>query len=501
MVLPQLLLSAGIIILLVLLGMALGLIPALAESVRNILLGSFGSVSGIGLTLYGIWKIAPDEVKHIIAGGLRKIPNLPIYYKRRTVKFELESEINTALKEFGKEGAGFVEHEVVISWLTPDQEARSLFFRGGKAYLKLDFTEDKERNLVEAVLMYCNECLLPEVRQYIARPLVRAIYLVFIDEMLDRRNAVRGRAYFTQEVIPRETEITPDINKYLDTLELISQHGLFIRILLPEIRDYPGRTHYRVARSSHLQQVEAFIQFLKITAEDRTRKIKRAWLHIGETIRIGVVLVGISDKLQFEGTRPYVKRTARDNAEGARNVYLIGYNLGVIYVPHIAKEAKQRGIAEKYEIYPYDALIGGELKKQVVARLSIPEGAGKRFLDSFPNIQEWPDLEGGADIGVVSRQDSSIKQTPVKGAHLAETPITESSVPEEWELAIDDAWSKRASKSGESIHGSIAAADAAIVLGAGKLSESQYKTLDSLLKVSEYLRTKWSRSENAIVRR
>ncbi|MCJ7744200.1 MAG: hypothetical protein MUO99_06525 [Dehalococcoidales bacterium] len=500
MVLPKLLLSAGIIILIISLGMALGLIPALAESIRDILPASFGSVGGVVLILYGIWKVAPDEAKRFVAEGLRKIPNLPIYYKRRTVKFELESEINTALKEFGKEGAGFVEHEVVINWLTPNQEARSLFFRGGKAYLKLDFTEDKERNLVEAVLMYCNECLLPDVRQYIARPLMRAIDLIFIDEMLDRRNAVRGRAYFTQEIIPRETEVTPDINKYLDTLELISQHGLFIRILLPEIRDYPGRTHRRVARQSHLEQIETFIEFLRITAEDRTNMIKRAWLHIGETIRIGIVLVGVTNKLQFEGTRPYVRRTAMHNVDGARNVYLIGYNLGVMYVPRIAKEAKQRGIVEKYEIYPYDALIGGELKKQVLARLSIPEGAGKQFLELFPNQEEWPDLEDEADTGIVLRKDSSIKQTPAKEASLTETPIIESPVPEKWELDIDDAWSKRANKSGESIHGSVAAADAARVLGASKLTESPYKTLRSLLDVSEYLQTKWSRNENTIVR-
>lgn len=481
MVLPIVLLSIGIIIFLISVGMALGLVPALTESIRDVLLESFGSVSGIVLTLYGIWKAAPDVVKRLLAKGLRKIPNLPIYYKRRTVKFELESEINAALKEFGKEGAGFVEHEVVVNWLTPEEKARRLFFRGGKAYLKLDFAEDKERNLVEAVLMYCSECLLPEVRQYIARPLMRAIDLTFTDELLDRRNAVRGRAYFTQEVIPRETEITPEVNKYLDTLELLSQHGLFIRILLPEIRDYPGRTHRRVARRSHLEQIESFIEFLRITAEDRTSKTKRVWLHIGETIRIGVTLVGITSRLQFEGTRPYVRRIAINNADGARTVYLIGYNLGVSYAPIIANESKERGIVDKYEIHSYDALIGGELRKQVLARLSIPEGAGQRFLELFPNKEEWPDLEIETDTNIILTKDSSILET--------------------WELEIDTAWSKKATESGQTIYGSAAAADAAKALGADKLSASPHRTLKSLFKASNYLNTKWLCDGNTITRR
>ena len=83
-----------------------------------------------------------------------------------------------------------------------------------------------------------------------------------IDELLDRRNAIRGRAFFTQKVIPRELSITPEIDKYLDMLELLSQHGLFIRILLPELRDYPGRTHRKIARQTHLEQMEAFINLL-----------------------------------------------------------------------------------------------------------------------------------------------------------------------------------------------------------------------------------------------
>lgn len=398
MVVLILLLLIGILVFLISIGMALGLVPAPTESIRDALLGFIGSISGIALILYSIWKAVPDTVKGLVAKGLRKIPNLPNQYKRRTVKFELESEMNTALKEFMKEGAGFVEHEVGISWLTPGQvEARRLFFKGGKVYLKLDFSEDKERSLVEAAILYCSDCLLPEVRQYIARPLMRAIDLTFIDELLDRRNAVRGRAYFTQEVIPREIAITKGINKYLDTLELISQHGLFLRMFLPEIRDYPGRAFRRVTRRSHLEQIEAFIEFLRVAVEGRENRKKIGFLHIGETIRIGIELVGITDRLLFEGTRPYVKRAARNNAEGARIVYLIGYNLGVEYVPLIAKEAKRRDIVDSYEIHSYDALIAGELKKQVNARLSISEGAGKKFLKQFPSVDEWPDLEDETD--------------------------------------------------------------------------------------------------------
>lgn len=476
MALRRILIIIGIVIILVAIGMAVGFVPNFTEVVGAVLAESFVWISGVFLTLWGIWKAIPEPIQRIIAKVMRKIPNLPIYYKRRTVKFEIEGEVNAALKKFGKEGAGFVEHEVVVDWLKPE-EARMMFFKGGKAYLKLDFNEDKEKTLVEAIVMYCNECLLQEIRQYIPRPLMRSIDLMFIDELLDRRDAKRGRSYFGQEVIPREIEVTPEIEKYLDKLGLISQHGLFIRVLMPELKEYSGRTQHRIPRENHLAQVEEFIDFLKITAEDRPREVKRVWLHIGETIRVGVMLVGERDKLNFEGTKPYVRRTAMDNAAGARTVYLIGYNLGVNFVPGIAREAKQRGIASKFEIDEYSAFIGNQVKDQVIARLSVPDGAGKRFLELYPSMADWPDLE----------EETQFSEIRIK--------------PEKWEYDIDKAWSKRATTSNEFIHTPVAGKDAAEVFGVTKLKDGQYKTLRGIFMASNYLSERWIHGGDKIIKR
>ncbi len=489
----------GILVFVLSLSMAFDWLPILTENIRMLFGTILSTISGLYLLINGIWKAAPDPAKELVAKILRQIPNLPNYYKRRTVGFEIESEINTALKEFSKEGAGFVEEEVVVKWLTPGEEARSIFFKGGKAYIKLDFAEDKERNIVEAVLLYCSECLLPETRQYIPRPLMRAIDINFIDELLEKRNAVRGRIYFTQKVIPRELEITPEINKYLDTLELLSQHGLFIRILLPELKDYPGRAPRKLTRRSHLEQIESFIDYLKTIAEDRKKAKKRAWLHIGETIRLGIVPVGITDRLHYEGNKPYVRRTAMHNNDGARNVYLVGYNVGIYYVSGIAREAKQRGIVDKYEIMEYDALIDGELDKNVVARMSIPEGAGKEFLRKYPRVEDWPDLEEDDTTISSEKSDAPVSASPPEDASSQDEKKDNSA--EQWEFTVDSAWLKRANTSGQSINGPIAANDVIKILGVNRLNESPYKSLKDILLASKFLYERWVYKDNIIIRR
>ena len=67
-----------------------------------------------------------------------------------------------------------------------------------------------------------------------------------------------------------------------------------------------------------------------------------------------------------------------------------------------------------------------------------------------------------------------------------------------WEVAVDAAWSKRKV---EKIAGRSAASDAAKILGASKLRDSEYPTLEKLLGASTLLQLNWRREGNAIFRK
>ena len=110
-----------------------------------------------------------------------------------------------------------------------------------------------------------------------------------------------------------------------------------------------------------------------------------------------------------------------------------------------------------------------------------------KFIEASPGLKLIRS-KGPGDIAIeLSEQTAPVKDAPMSSKEL-------------WEQ-IDAAWSKRADKSGASIPGPNAAADAATILGVHKLSASIYKTLQELLDASEYLSKKWSRKGNTIVRR
>jgi uncharacterized protein (TIGR00288 family) len=67
-----------------------------------------------------------------------------------------------------------------------------------------------------------------------------------------------------------------------------------------------------------------------------------------------------------------------------------------------------------------------------------------------------------------------------------------------WDINIDEAWTNRER---DRISGQAAASDAAKVLGASKLSASEYPSLAGLLAASDYLSARWRREGNAIYRK
>ena len=65
---------------------------------------------------------------------------------------------------------------------------------------------------------------------------------------------------------------------------------------------------------------------------------------------------------------------------------------------------------------------------------------------------------------------------------------------------VDDIWQVRAGEPGGRIPGQRAASDAAQALNVQNLKSSPYKTLQRLLDTSEFLRARWSREGNVIIR-
>ena len=390
---PLFLLVAGLVSATFLLAHYFGAFKGITEEISAAVTWISGSAITIVFWSLAFWKLMPNGAKKLIARLIRFVPNVPNILKRRAIESELEGAINGALTQFNREGAGFIDHEISISWLNPDDNVRRLFFESDKVFIKLDYTRSPGINLVESILLYCRRSLLPHTQEYVNRPLMRAINLQFVDEILQRQGTSESRAYFMHEVLERETNDSQETLKFFDKLQLLGQHGLFTRIYLPELQEYPTVALRSWPRRRHQQSLLGLLDFLETTVRNRESGTKGALQHIHEGVRIAVVLVGIPNKLLFEGIRPYVRRVAINEQQGARTVYLLGYNEGTNYVEPIAREAQRRGLVENYAIELYDALVRDKVQRHKLARLTMCLGEGSHFLTEHSDTSEWPELE------------------------------------------------------------------------------------------------------------
>ena len=112
-------LVAGLIIVALAIGITFGLIREPSADILDVGATAVTWLAGLYALAQGAWKALPDPLKRLSAAALRKLPTLPNAWKRRAVKNELEGTLNAALREINREGAGFIDHEVKIEWLTP----------------------------------------------------------------------------------------------------------------------------------------------------------------------------------------------------------------------------------------------------------------------------------------------------------------------------------------------------------------------------------------------
>ena len=129
-------------------------------------------------------------------------------------------------------------------------------------------------------------------------------------------------------------------------------------------------------------------------------------------------------------------------------------------------------------------------------------GADSDDKDMASKTEEAAPVSAAASSSAETRQteETAPKDTPRKPAQAA--PDTSASngasAGVSWEVAVDAAWTERDT---EKIAGRLAATDAAKILGASKLGQSEYPTLDKLLGASTLLQLNWRREGNAIFRK
>ena len=131
----------------------------------------------------------------------------------------------------------------------------------------------------------------------------------------------------------------------------------------------------------HYVHIQRFMNFLHDVIASREEHTETALTHAGGIVNIAIVLVGKFGKPRTEGTGPYITAAAIHNKDGARTVYVWGYEDGVNFVRDIANDAKDKRLVKSFEIDDYSAVVGDQASKFRIARMDMNTEAVIEFLN------------------------------------------------------------------------------------------------------------------------
>ena len=233
-----------------------------------------------------------------------------------------------------------------------------------------------------AGLLYASKGFIPESRQYLRKPLQRALDLIVVDEMLKSTKQRDALQYFRGEIVPEETKQDEALADAHERLGHLSELGFLGRILVPELIDYPSATRFAAPRSHHFKETTRFIDYLySLTGSIYLEYVLEtpasdAALDFQDThIKVSFVIVGKSELMEQRGFEPYLRRVGMCRSSGARAIYMVGGGRNARAVEEIAHLAKTRGLIDDHKLQQYEIMSGVGPLRYCFGRLVVKEPA------------------------------------------------------------------------------------------------------------------------------
>lgn len=316
------------------------IIAAAAYFLFSWLLKTLATIGSIALAVFLYYLAFPRNAQIIFGHLLRLVDWVGSGIRESIVKNRVEGYSNKTVEDFNKESGGSTPYPLKIKWVPKNLTPES-FLKNGKVVVKLNYKEPDYKNIVDAALLYCRSGLIPDTREYIRRPLLRAFDLETVDVLLKRNKLGLGRIYFRNEILSEQFNKSPAAESWFTILEDLEDRGYFSRILLLELTRYPGKAGYKAGRRPHHQEIEEFVTFLqRIANVSPSEEVQLDF--VKERLQVGVIIVGKPKKLQYQGYEPYLHQVKLCRDREAEVVYLVGISSEI---PSIARTAERDGFA------------------------------------------------------------------------------------------------------------------------------------------------------------
>jgi len=300
-------------------------------------------------------------------------------WRRRTIKGEIQSEVNSFSQSMEKEVPNTMPYNMKLKFVSEIDRAELLRDKS-IVLVRIRDRKHDDKNFVHAMLTFCPVGVLPASRPYLDDCLRDAIDFTVTRKFLNAIQYQGAINYLYKEVIEPAIAEKAELDKLCCTLDGLDEHGLFTKVVLRELRDFVAKVRSRYPTYAHKNETRQFVEYMNAIATRAPGDVCETDFQ-GNCISMGFVFIGTSPKIQAEGAVPYLRAIQWRKSMGLDRIYIAARDWAVDIAErtsYLAEKAKLAKVLKRRQYYAIDSL--GQRRKHiliemqlVVSRFSPPE--------------------------------------------------------------------------------------------------------------------------------
>ena len=264
-----------------------------------------------------------------------------VRFERRAVAGTITSEIDSFAKALNKLIPDSLPFGIHIKWVTKKDEA---FLEKDQVVVLMRQHTDNAQNLAVACMLYMSQGLLPSQRLYVDDEVMEVLQIAVAQKALISRNRPDALKYFNTKIVAPLVERNPNLEGLFTVVKSLEPTGTLMTVLIPEIAGLSSRLE-DVVPPDATKEVRKFIAFL----DERVRSVANhedsPMDFEGKCFRVGIVYVGMAEKILTRYVDPYVKAISYSVDRAIQRVYLMAIGkVNVFVARQVGTEAAKAGL-------------------------------------------------------------------------------------------------------------------------------------------------------------
>ena len=240
--------------------------------------------------------------------------------EKKYIGDDVRGRINIARRKLSA-GKSEVPKAVSVDWIG-EGGTSTYEIAEGEFVVKLNQTDEHEKNIVDLTLAVIRRSTLLGVRSVIDRPLKLGMDLCLARNILQLLNHRAALDWFLANQLKPLCDADKNVAHECERISEIDDRGLFTRLLLVELEEFADRIIGKQPKPYMLGEIEGLVDFLYNIA---TRKYGQdvPLQYTKALIRIGVILVARTSRILEKGVDPYVNYMAATSRQRQLNTYYV----------------------------------------------------------------------------------------------------------------------------------------------------------------------------------